>query len=113
MIHLPATSTCVVCLGSENAARDVTLSIFPPRTTTTASCRAGPPVPSIRVAPTSAIPSGPVEVQATSAARASSDALPRITRGMIVKDPPVVASPLQDQRERPAGSGPAVLVENE
>src|SRR3954454_3112584 len=116
MIHLPATSTSRVFRGSWKSLRVPTDSIRPPRTTTTASGSAGPPVPSIKVAPTSATPSidaglHPISsrMQATKVWRP----LMRITRGVIVEDLPPIAPALHDQGERAARSNLRSTLKNE
>ena len=58
MIQRPVTSTSRVFAGSVKPARVPTDSMRPRRTTTTELGRTGPPLPSNRVAPTSATPSG-------------------------------------------------------
>jgi len=71
MIQRPDTSTSVVLGGSVNPPRVPTDSMRPRRTTIVASGSGGPPLPSSRVAPTSATPSGGARRQLAVAASAA------------------------------------------
>src|SRR5687768_1120347 len=116
MIQRPETSTSRVLRGNSNPPRSLTDSMRPRRTTTTASRIGGPPLPSISVAPTSAIPSLATLLQPRNSRAARARLQPwlaRITGGVIVENLPSLGPLFHHQRERAAGGDLRAALEDE